>query len=177
MKQSITLVTIGIFLIFSACGKYEDQQDTPIPNTYDEIEIPSKEINLADSLKISLKWDSYADLDLYVQDPMGEWIWYKHKKSQSNGHLDLDDRSGKGKETIYWSANRIPKGIYKVCIKHNGGEQSNYTINIQTGSEIKVSEGTIRPGATIYIAEFTDKLKEIQNQDEQIEQLPSLKKN
>ncbi len=177
MKQSISFTLIGILLIFSACGKYEDQMNTPTLNEDNKNVITNDKTAISDSLKISLKWDSNSDLDLYAQDPMGEWIWYKHKKSQSNGKLEFDYRNGKATEKIYWAANQAPKGLYKACIRHNGGETSKFTIIIQTHGKTRLYEGSIKSGATIYVSEFNDQLKETLSKEMQIDQLPTMNKN
>jgi hypothetical protein len=46
-------------------------------------------------VKVTLTWDSTADLDLYVRDPDGTTISYQNTTSPSGGQLDVDDRDGK----------------------------------------------------------------------------------
>jgi len=184
--KMIIIATINLVLI-SSCGKYEDQYNPQLTNkttigviSNDRAEKTS-EIDsffvVSRDFEIALNWDSSADIDLYVQDPMGEWIWHKHKKSQSNGLLNIDDRNGSGREIVTWKNNQFPTGNYKVYVRHYAGSTTNYSVSIQVCGKTKLYEGTVTNGRAKYITEFSEKFIEIQNNAIQNDELPSLQKN
>jgi hypothetical protein len=86
-------------------------------------------------VQISLEWKNKNDLDLHVFDPFGEEIYYRHRKSQSGGQLDVDMnlvRLVNGKEfpedierltdrpveNVYWPERGAPRGLYRVEVAH-----------------------------------------------------------
>jgi hypothetical protein len=74
-------------------------------------------------IQISLAWNNHNDLDLHVVDPSGERIYFSHKKSMSNGELDVDRNIGGETdapvENIVWT-NNAPDGVYKVYVNFYG---------------------------------------------------------
>lgn len=128
-------------------------------------------------VQVTLSWDSSADIDLYVQDPFGEWIWYKHKIAQSGGWLDVDDRDGFGPENIYWKKNESPSGNFQVAVKHYQGGSANYSVLVQAYGRTKQYKGLISVGGTAYITEFSKSfLKSGKLQFGQLD-LPAIRKN
>jgi uncharacterized protein YfaP (DUF2135 family) len=72
------------------------------------------------NLKITLSWDFYADIDVVVEEPDGNYIYWKYPYSSSGGNLDFDNRRGGlgSKENVYWEN---PKdGIYTVALNYYG---------------------------------------------------------
>jgi hypothetical protein len=73
-------------------------------------------------VKVSLRWSTVADLDLYVTDPAGEIIYYANPTSASGGQLDVDANAGCGDQTttpvenIFWEAGTAPAGTYGVQV-------------------------------------------------------------
>lgn len=63
-------------------------------------------------------WNTPVDLDLYLQDPFGEWVWFRNKNTASGGHRDIDDQNGYGPENIHWDKNGAPKGTFEVVIEN-----------------------------------------------------------
>jgi len=184
--KMIIIATINLVLV-SSCGKYEDQYNPQLANkttigaiSNDTTEktrvIESSNVD-SENIEITLNWDSSADIDLYVQDPMGEWIWHKHKKSQSKGSLSIDDRNGSSQETVAWNNNQFPSGNYKVYVKHYGGGLANYSVSIQVCGKTKLYQGGVKKGDSKFITEFTEKFIEEQNNVVQNDELPSLQKN
>lgn len=122
-----------------------------------------KEIKLAQGvllggtgdIQVTLTWDSSADIDLYVQDPSGEWIWFGHQNSASGGWLDVDDTDGFGPENIKWDKNMAPSGTYKVYVKHYAGASANYSIMVQAFGRKKQYSGNVGPGQAFYITDFS----------------------
>ena len=108
------------------------------------------------SIQISLLWNNYNDLDLHCIDPNGEEIFYGHKKSSSNGELDVDMNAGEVSsnqpvENIYWEKGTAPEGTYKIVLQHYSnhecGEEcldpSNYFIRIKYNNTVKEFRGAI----------------------------------
>jgi len=76
-------------------------------------------------VQVTLRWNTDADLDLYVEDPSGEVIYWNHKTSASGGQLDADDRGvcegseGGGPENIFWPLGGAPNGTYRFRVLYS----------------------------------------------------------
>ncbi|MBV5313668.1 MAG: hypothetical protein JZU47_10255 [Prolixibacteraceae bacterium] len=122
-----------------------------------------KEVQLAEGvleggygdIQVTLTWDSSADIDLYVQDPAKEWIWYEHNTSVSGGWLDVDDVNGYGPENIRWGKGVATSGTYNVHVKHYEGGSANYIVYVNAFGRQKQYKGSINPGQEIYITDFS----------------------
>ncbi|GAB4075407.1 hypothetical protein GCM10028781_01700 [Nostocoides australiense] len=81
-------------------------------------------------IQVQLRWTGPADLDLHVQDPNSEEIYYGHPTSASGGTLDHDANAGcngpvdddNAVENVFWPAHGSPSGsfsawvhVYAVC--------------------------------------------------------------
>lgn len=106
-------------------------------------------------IQVTMTWDTPSDIDLYVQDPPGEWVWFKNKNSSSGGRLDIDDMNGYGPENIYWGKSKVPAGTFRVVIENFAGVPTNYYILVQAFGNIKQYEGTIQQKQEITISEFS----------------------
>jgi hypothetical protein len=106
-------------------------------------------------IQVTLTWDSTADIDLYVQDPNEEWIWFGKKTSASGGWLDVDDIDGFGPENIFWEKNRAPEGDYLVYVEHYSGGSANYSVLVQAFGRVKQFKGYIGRGESICITDFS----------------------
>jgi hypothetical protein len=75
-------------------------------------------------VQVTLLWDSTNDLDLWVTDPAGETIYYRHNQSASNGHLDVDanpachELTTTPVENIFWPTGDAPQGTYTVLVNY-----------------------------------------------------------
>ena len=117
-------------------------------------------------VQISLMWDNFNDLDLHCVDPTGERIFYGHKKSASQGELDVDMNarapySGQPVENIYWPTNGAPEGHYQIFVNHyslhSPVNETPYTIAIKQGGKAQEFRGTIRHGQTNMVHAFAMK--------------------
>ncbi|KAB2957995.1 MAG: hypothetical protein F9K16_13970, partial [Thermoanaerobaculia bacterium] len=67
-----------------------------------------------------LVWKGTSDLDLMVEDPAGECVFYGTRRSASGGVLDVDCNGGDGRacpaplENVYWPAASAPSGTYRL---------------------------------------------------------------
>jgi hypothetical protein len=75
-------------------------------------------------VQVNITWDSRADVDLHVVDPLGEEVYWAHKTAVSGGTLDLDSNAGCGSdgpraENIFWASGLIaPHGDYVVRVDY-----------------------------------------------------------
>lgn len=80
------------------------------------------------TLRVSLSWFNYDDLDLHIIEPQGRGvhvtneIYFRNKRGWTGGTLDVDMNAGHGStrepvENIVW-AQRVPDGAYQVNV-HN----------------------------------------------------------
>jgi hypothetical protein len=71
-------------------------------------------------VQVSITWNTDADVDLYVVDPVGEEIYYGDRQAASGGFLDLDSNPNCNldhirNENITWSET-APTGSYQVRV-------------------------------------------------------------
>lgn len=94
--------------------------------------------NVDGVMRISLSWDNTDDLDLHLQGPNREHVYYSSRHGASGATLDVDANGLDGiredpVENIYWKS--LPKdGDYKVVVNnYNKRSASNqgYTLEIE----------------------------------------------
>lgn len=119
------------------------------------------------TLRVSLSWTNYDDLDIHIYEPQGrgaagayDHIYYGKRQGWTGGTLDVDMNAGRGStrepvENVVWT-NRVPDGAYRVMV-HNyckreasdpgfvvevecGGKLSHFTYNkpLQTRDDVMV---------------------------------------
>jgi len=90
-------------------------------------------------VQVNITWDTPADVDLHVVDPLGEELFYGHKIAVSGGQLDLDSNAGCGAdgpraENIFWSSGLIaPRGEYLVRVNYwsaCAAVKTNYVVTV-----------------------------------------------
>ena len=106
-------------------------------------------------VQASLEWHNYNDLDLHCIDPAGEEIYFGHKRSRSQGELDVDRNAG-GRQTqspienIRWLEGTAPHGKYRVYVNHfnNHGESdpTAFHASILVGYKRQEVDGKISKG-------------------------------
>jgi hypothetical protein len=95
------------------------------------------------SLRVSLAWYNYDDLDLHVIEPGGGLIYFGAKQSRvSDGNLDVDMNAGGPKsrepvENTRWKK-RLRDGLYKVVVDQYCRRES-----IDVGFEIEIEYGGV----------------------------------
>lgn len=103
------------------------------------------------TLRVSLSWFNYDDLDLHIYEPAGrgagalrDHIYYASKRGSSGGELDVDMNAGGGQtreavENIVWM-NKMTSGAYKVVVNNfSQRESSNVGFVVEVESERKLS--------------------------------------
>ncbi len=116
-------------------------------------------------IQITLAWATGADIDLYVNDPFGETLYYAHRQSSSGGILDHDARGAcvGGSDTIentYWSSPTPPRGTYQVEVHYWGNcgvaGPTPVQVSISVGGRvIGVYNMTLGEGQRMPVAVFT----------------------
>jgi hypothetical protein len=99
-------------------------------------------------VQVNISWNSKADVDLYVVDPLGEEIFYAHRESNSGGQLDIDSNAacqtdGPRAENVFWPFGVVPpKGTYTVRANYwsaCGEAGTDYVVTIRTKGGVPAS--------------------------------------
>ena len=92
------------------------------------------------------------DVDLHVNEPSGEHVYFGNPISASGGQLDYDDTSTDpdgtgGPERIFWPFGTAPSGTYEYGIRWFGGVGSaDYALVVYIGAtQTQIHTGTITP--------------------------------
>nr|MBP9757395.1 hypothetical protein [Candidatus Paceibacterota bacterium] len=110
------------------------------------------------SIRASLIWNDYNDLDLHVVTPAGEHIFYSDKRSRCGGELDVDANAGGGQtrkpvENIRWAKGTAKPGKYLVYVQNfanheRDGKDSPYKVELDIDGKIQMFTGVMKPNKT-----------------------------
>lgn len=121
-------------------------------------------------LHIALIWNDIADLDLHVETPNKEHIFFGNKESSCGGWLDVDMNRGGSKlslepiENIFWAT--APPGHYKVYVNNYCNRTDNKTVftdpnrkvpfrvKLEKGEATEWYEGSAGPNENVTCFEF-----------------------
>jgi hypothetical protein len=72
-------------------------------------------------VRVTLRWQGHANLNLHVTDPNGEAIWFGKAQSTSGGILDVDANGAcegfaQPVEIVDWPSGTAPSGTYEVRV-------------------------------------------------------------
>ncbi len=114
-------------------------------------------------VQVSLLWDNINDIDLHVQAPSGEVIYFGHRNSRCGGELDVDMNAGfqtsdEPVENIYWPLGTAPRGKYRVLVhhfaNHGAADPTEFRVAVKNGREVKYYTGKINPNDKVLVCEF-----------------------
>lgn len=110
------------------------------------------------SIRASLIWNTFDDLDLHVVTPRGEHIYYNTKYDSTGGELDVDRNAGGPQtrtpvENIRWAKGAAPKGKYTVYVRnfshHERSPQDiDFKVELDLDGEIQSFSGTAKANVT-----------------------------
>lgn len=113
-------------------------------------------------IRCSLIWENYTDLDLHVETPMREHIYYGNKHVRCGGWLDVDMNAGGGStmqpvENVRWSQGKAREGNYKFYI-HNYAERGNgvtpFKVELEVNGKVYTFSGALRDRDRVVAFEF-----------------------
>ncbi len=102
-------------------------------------------------VQVTLSWQAFADIDLYVEDPAGDVVYYDNDYVTSGGQLDRDNTCGdfiQGQpENIFWPQEGAPSGTYKVSVHYYGDCENTgpvaWTVRTVVGGQVQTYNGTL----------------------------------
>lgn len=93
-----------------------------VPVTGEQEEELTSTVYTGGNVQVTLTWNSHADIDLYVEDPNQDVVWYRNPYVPSGGQLDRDNRCDDftlgDPENIFWPASGAPSGRYKISVDY-----------------------------------------------------------
>lgn len=100
------------------------------------------------TLRVSLSWFNYDDLDLHVVEPAERRrayneIFFGNKRGWTGGTLDVDMNAGSGQtreavENVIWP-DKMPNGAYKVVVQnyaHRETADPGFTVEIENAGKV-----------------------------------------
>ncbi len=102
-------------------------------------------------VQVTLTWHAHADIDLYVEDPNGDVVWYGNTQISSGGQLDRDNMCSNFEmgrpENIFWEKGKAPAGLYKVRVNYYAdcGDAGpvRWTVRTVVGGNVKTYTGVL----------------------------------
>ena len=103
-------------------------------------------------MRVTVSWETDADLDVYVQAPNGETIGFNNTMAGQGGQLDVDAHAGcargqaeqPGIENIFWAEDTAPEGLYVVSLEQWSSCSvgvTPYTVTVLRNGREEVFEG------------------------------------
>lgn len=130
----------------------EEGGEVCAPARYDVTVNPAA--GTSDELQVSLNWDAPVDLDLHLETPDGEDIYYGNTTGENGGMLDLDSNAGCSldrvdNENITWGEDTPPSGQYIVRVDlWSACEETDpitYVVTVNLRGAVSTFTGTFQP--------------------------------
>lgn len=132
---------------------------TPVPATPDSTTFEPGQILTVNGLQIALVWDSLANLDLEVRDPVGGSVYFSTPNAPSGGEFGVnvnsvcDTRTADAPtEQVVWPAGALPTGSYELLVYYQPlsdcptEDPTSFTLNVQLdGQQLDSIEGNLLP--------------------------------
>lgn len=120
------------------------------------------------TLRVSLSWFNFDDLDLHIKEPAGrgingarDHIWFANKRGWTGGELDVDmnaggPRSREAVENVVWSA-QVPNGAYRIEVNNYTQRETSdvgFVIEVENGGKLShfSYNKAVRNQQTIHVA-------------------------
>lgn len=94
-------------------------------------------------VRVTLTWNSRADVDLHVTDPFGEEIYFGNRETGTGGRLDVDANAGCANEptveNVFWPSGRAPSGAYGISVQlyaDCGTANTQYEVTVYVGGAL-----------------------------------------
>jgi hypothetical protein len=102
------------------------------------------------TLRVSLSWFNYDDLDLHILEPaargvsgLRDHIYFGNKRGASGGTLDVDMNAGGGTsreavENVVW-VDKMPNGAYKVVVNNYAKREASdvgFIVEVECGGKL-----------------------------------------
>ena len=109
-------------------------------------------------IRASLLWNNRNDLDLHVETPAGEHIYFGSKRASCGGELDVD-RNVRGEttkpvENTRWAKGTAPKGRYRVWVRNyafheESHKPTEFRVELEVNGKVQHFSGVVsRHGET-----------------------------
>jgi hypothetical protein len=134
-------------------------QATPVLATPDSTTFAPGQILTVSGLQIALVWESVANLDLEVRDPVGGSVYFSTPTAPSGGEFGVnvnsvcDTRTAEAPtEQVVWPAGALPTGSYELLVYYQPltdcptADSASFALNVQLdGQQIDSIEGSLLP--------------------------------
>ncbi len=141
---------------------------TPAPTVIAVPETPApEEILTTIGLQVNLTWDSLANMDLEVRDPVGGSAFFSTPQTASGGQFGVnvnsvcDNRTADSPtEQVVWPAGALPTGSYEVLVYYQPlddcptTDAANFTVTVKLDDQVLDSiSGSTLPNE-VFISSF-----------------------
>ncbi|MEQ9440292.1 MAG: hypothetical protein RIG62_14655 [Cyclobacteriaceae bacterium] len=151
-QLTLAVVTASFFLAASCT---DDPCEIDPSNCQPDDEIVGQKGNP----QFNLQFTGEVDLDLYVEDPAGNIIFWENSYSSSGGQLDVDCECSNcpngPNENIFWPTDgSAPQGTYRYWIEYYGScdfssSSASYTVHVlENGSVVDTHTGNLSSSQT-----------------------------
>ena len=131
------------------------------------------------TLRVSLSWYNYDDLDLHIYEPQGrgvgglhDHIYFRNKRGATGGVLDVDMNAGSGStreavENVVWM-DKMPSGAYKVVVNNYAKREASnvgFVVEVECGGKLShfSYNKTVRDAQDVHVVTLHMKEGRIEN--------------